>query len=162
MLNIQHFMTALKSTWIRRLFTTNAKWKLLFEITTKLSIQKLVICGDYFIKIQFKKLNNSFWKDVLYSWWLIQQKQIPGSINELIRTNISHNNKITVDHRPILYEHCIKNGVIFIQDLIDEQGQFLTLEMFRNKYNLCSHFLEYASLVKAVNIYIYIYMTHFQ
>ena len=155
MLNIQHFMTALKSTWIRRLFTTNAKWKLLFEITTKLSVQKLVICGDYFIKIQFKKLNNSFWKDVLYSWWLIQQKQIPGSINELIRTNIWHNNKITVDHKPIFYEHYIKNGVIFIQDLIDEQGQFLTLEMFRNKYNLCSHFLEYASLVKAVKKYIY-------
>ena len=55
MLNIQHFMTALKSTWIRRLFTTNAKWKLLFEITTKLSVQKLVICGDHFIKIQLKK-----------------------------------------------------------------------------------------------------------
>ena len=43
MLNIQHFMTALKSTWIRRLFTTNAKWKLLFEITTNLSVQKCYI-----------------------------------------------------------------------------------------------------------------------
>ena len=27
--------------------------------------------------------------------------------------------------------------------------------MFRNKYHLCSHFLEYASLVKAVKTYIY-------
>ena len=62
MLNIQHFMTDLKSTWIRRLFTTNAKWKLLFEITTNLSVQIFVICGDYFIKIQFKKLNIRFGK----------------------------------------------------------------------------------------------------
>ena len=69
----------------------------------------------------------------------MQQKQILGNINKLIRTNIWHNNKITVDHKPILYEHYIKNGVIFIQDLIDEQGQFLNFEMFRNKY-LCSHF----------------------
>ena len=124
MLNIQHFMTDLKSTWIRRLFTTNAKWKLLFEITTNLSVQIFVICGDYFIKIQFKKLNNSFWKDVLHSWWLIQKKQIPGSINELIKINIWQNNKITVDRKPIFYEHYITNGVIFIHDLIDEHGQF--------------------------------------
>ena len=73
---------------------------------------------------QLKKLNNSLWKDVLHSWWLIQQKQIPGSINELIRTNIWHNNKITVDRKLIFYEHYIKNGDIFIQDLIDETGQF--------------------------------------
>ena len=83
--------------------------KLLFEITTKLSVQNCFIGGDYCIKIQFKKLNNSFWKDVLYSWSLIQQKQIPGSINELIRTNIWHNNKITVDRKAISYEHYIKN-----------------------------------------------------
>ena len=69
--------------------------------------------------MQFKKLNNSFWEDVLHSWCLIQQKQIPGSINGLIRINSWHNNKITVDRKPIFYEHYIKNGVIFIQDLID-------------------------------------------
>ena len=42
-----------------------------------------------------------------------------------------------MDRKPIFYEHYIKNGVIFIQDLIDEQGQFQIV-------------LEYASLVKAV------------
>ena len=126
----------------------------MYEITT-LSVQTFLISGDYFIKIQLKKLNNSFCKDVLYSWWLIQQKQILGSINKLIRTNIWHNNKIKVDRKPIFYELYIQNGVIFIQDLIDEQGQFLIFEMFRNKYHLCSHFLEYASLVKAVKTYIY-------
>ena len=91
--------------------------RLLFQkCANKIISTKRIICGDYFIKIQIQKnptLNNSLWKKVLNSWWQIKQKQIPECINELIEINIWRNNKITVDHKSIFYEHYIKMVLFF-------------------------------------------------
>ena len=48
------------------------------------------------------------------------------NINRLlgVRQTVWQNNKITVDRKPIFYEHYIKNGVIFIQDLIGRKDIF--------------------------------------
>ena len=66
---IKKNITALKSTWIRRILQSNAKWKELLESELmKICIDKLWIFGLNFIKNVSVKSTNNFWKDVFQSW----------------------------------------------------------------------------------------------
>ena len=41
-------------------------------------------------------------------------------------------------------------GIYFINDLLKDDGSFFTLQEFKNKYRLNSHFLEYNGLIYAI------------
>ena len=45
----------------------------------------------------------------------------------------------------------MKKGIIFIYDLLDNEGNILT---FRNKYKIKTNFLHYASLVNAIKSFL--------
>ena len=48
----------------------------------------------------------------------------------------------------------LKNGIYFINDIIDKNGYFLTYEQFKNKYDNIANFLEYTSLISSIKEYI--------
>ena len=43
MINVKAFMDALKTTWIRRLITTDSKWQ--YFIRVNIQMDKLLACG---------------------------------------------------------------------------------------------------------------------
>ena len=152
--NIQHVMMSLKSSWIKRLLLNNKKWVNLFQSISGLTTHNLIIYGDYFITLKKENIKNSFWKDVLYSWVLLQQKQILTSTEDIQGLNIWYNSKILKDNKPFSYNNYIRKGIIFINDLLDDEGNFLTFQIFREKYDIKTNFLNYASLVKAVKAFL--------
>jgi hypothetical protein len=153
--NIVHLVTSLKATWIQRIFRQSTKWITLFESTTNLRTKDLVIYGDYFLEIKKEKVTNMFWKDVLCSWALVQKNQKLQNTEDIQGLNIWYNTNILLNNKPFIYKNFINKGVIFISDILDEEGDFLTFESFTNKYNINTHFLNYASLINAVKAFVH-------
>ena len=60
MVDYKKFITALKSTWIRRILQSNAKWKKLLESELKICIDKLWIFGIDFIRKVCANSTNNF------------------------------------------------------------------------------------------------------
>ena len=95
MLDYFEFITALKSSWIRRLMQCRTKWKNLLEAIIKENVN-LWLKGTDFISDISKSINNIFWKEVFCSWVKIveitadQSENIPFEhiwFNPRLKTN---------------------------------------------------------------------------
>ena len=75
MINIQNYIDGLKTTWIRRLITTDdASWKnISFAI---MDIDKLLTTGIDILNKTIDNIKNSFWKDVLVAWKKLREKSV--------------------------------------------------------------------------------------
>ena len=72
MINIHSFILALKSTWIMRLFFNNCKWQNI--VMSSIDINKLSCGGSGYIDQVIESVKNQFWKDVLYAWKSVIEK----------------------------------------------------------------------------------------
>ena len=52
------------------------------------------------------------------------------------------------------YKSCIEKGITLVNDLLDEEGFFLTLTNLQNKYDIAINFLDYESLIHAIDTWI--------
>ena len=69
MINIDHFITTLKSSWIKRLTLKQKPWMdLFFAINGNDEVDRLFHFGDYFIYQCLLQKNNTFWQNVLNLW----------------------------------------------------------------------------------------------
>ena len=89
-------------------------------------------------RIDFFLIANNLSGDVKNSY---DQKQ------ELILFN---NKDILVDGKPIFLSEWFKKGILSINDLLNESGNFLTFHEFRDKYSCESNFLQYYQVVSAI------------
>ena len=65
MTNLNAFMNALKSPWVRRILTSDSKWQEFMKI--HLNLEKLMSCDTEHIRETYNTISNEFWKDVLKS-----------------------------------------------------------------------------------------------
>ena len=63
MINLNTFVSALKSTWIRRLLLNESKWQEIIKL--HINLETLTSCNVEYIQDISSTLNNQFWKDVL-------------------------------------------------------------------------------------------------
>jgi len=61
-----------------------------------------------------------------------------------------NNKDILVDGKPIFPSEWFKKGILSINDLLNESGNFLTFHEFRDKYSCESNFLQYYQVVSAI------------
>ena len=55
--------------------------------------------------------------------------------------------------KTLCYYHWVKNGVDFVGDLLDDNGNILTLDDFKLKYKVNTNFLEFGGLIAAIKKY---------
>ena len=72
MINLNAFVSALKSTWIRRLLLNESKWQEIIKL--HINLETLTSCNAEYIQDISSTLNNQFWKDVLKSFLDINYK----------------------------------------------------------------------------------------
>ena len=68
--------------------------------------------------------------------------------------NIWYNTQLLKESKPFLYSHYIKKEIVFIGDLLDDEGTILNLVTYTRKYDVQTNFLNYASL-NAVNVFLH-------
>ena len=153
MVDMRSYINALKITWIRRyLNVVDSGWVNLFSKITTIQ-NSLVLEGGHANIVQPLKLAqcpNYFWIDVLNAWCSFVSIHEPDTLNDVLTNTLWYNHRIRVGKKTVYYKHWANKGVNFVCDLLDEKGDFLTLENVMVRSNIRTNFLQYGGMVKAV------------
>ena len=153
MVDLQSYIHALKATWIRRLLNAgDLEWANLFYTISKMNHLLDIEGGSEDILNCFKQFKkpNLFWQDVFLAWSKVVKSHHPTNNLELMKSVLWYNDHILVGKKTLYYRHWVKNGVHFVSDLIKENGKFLSLDEFRNKFDVKTNFLEYGAVINAL------------
>ena len=94
MINLNAFVGALKSTWIRRLLLNESKWQEIIKI--HINLEMLTSCNVEYIQDILSTLNNQFWKDVLKSFLDINYKTEICE-EQILKSPLFYNRNIKID-----------------------------------------------------------------
>lgn len=88
-----------------------------------------------------------FYKTILESF--SELKTLHGY--EQSQNLVLFNNKdILVGGRPVYLHEWFKRGIVFVNDLLNENGKFLTFKEFSDKYECTTNFLQYYQVISAI------------
>jgi len=148
--DIRRYMDALKLTWIRKLFTSNMKWKCFLNCNEKLalSLDKTGSAVGLFMNV------NDFWTDVFNAYFDFGKNICVETVDEVVSEPLFCNDKILINKKPFCCRKWIKEGVYLIAHLLDENGNFMLYQAFRDKYNIHTDFLKYNGCVQAIKEYL--------
>ena len=130
------------------MYSQDTKWKSLLNKIVPLEM--LMKTGSEFINAVKKDIKNNFWIDTFSAFQTIQDKTEIQSWYDLISQPIWNNNKIKVGNKTIFYKKWFKNNIVYISDLLDENGSFLSFENLQKIYKIKTNFLIYASLQNSI------------
>ena len=150
MIDINAFITALKSTWLRKLIIdNNSQWILLLQCNA--NIQNILSFGTAYISEKIlPKIKNKFWIDVFLSHIHIYKKLIPNEREQFLACPIFYNEDIKIGNKIIFNESCFESGIKFINDITKENGSMYTYDELKITYNVNINFLQYTGLVKSI------------
>ena len=131
--HISSFCAALKVAWLKKVLDINyiASWKtLLLDTLEGFGGDKILYLPSEGL---LKSLHNfnPFWKSV-FEMWAKFERFPPTTPNEVMSQCIWLNNNIKRNGRKFILSHWIQKGVYFINDLLTNEGKFLSFVEFRN------------------------------
>ena len=148
MINIEAFITALKTTWLRKLITNNSLWGVILQSTV--DTQSLLHFGTAYIAEKILPITkNKFWKDVFRAHMHLSSKQTPTELDHFQTNPLFLNENIKIGNKPVYNKSCIDNGIRYINDIIKQDGNFFTYEELKRTYNVNINFLQYSGLVRS-------------
>ena len=147
MVNIMAFMEALKLTWIRRLLTEDCKWQIF--IKQYLDIDKLTGCIIKYLEKVISELPNYFWKDVLQSLIKINKKSVYTDAR-ILKSPIYYHHQIKVGGSHIYFKLWFDKGIKYINDLVNENGEFYHYNEYSMNTGINTNFLQYNGLINAI------------
>jgi len=154
MVDVESYIQALKSTWIRRIINNaETEWVYLFCKTTNIERVQDIEGGSMKILHCMGQKNhkpNQFWKDVFSAWSSFCSCHKPTTRNEILKTSLWYNENIKVGKQSLYYRHWVRNGVDLVNDLLNERGEFFSFEEFINKFNVHTNFVEYRGVISAI------------
>lgn len=148
MIDLNVFINALKSTWIRRFCEKNCKWQNIFM--SYIDKNKLFSCGGAYIKNLYLKIKNYFWKDVLRSWEMLIDRERDTDWEYFLSNPIWLNNLIKIEDKPPYFKDWFEHGIHYINDLYNFDGSFFTIEQLHQHYGINIDVMKYNSLRSAV------------
>ena len=153
MIDVKTFCISMKATWLRKLSNMNNKFSHLVESTCPLLKNIYKYSTDY-IKTKLHQDLNPFWKDVLYSYYKLSLSINPTSDSQCYSINLWHNPDIKVGGSSVCYKRWLAAGIVFLGDLINEEGQFYSYRQFTTNYSITTNFLEYNGFLAAVRHFV--------
>ena len=150
MVNITAYVTALKSTWIRKILNSEGIWQnILFQ---KIQKKFLLKCGVSYIEDCILKVENHFWRDVLYSWKkIIDVDYCSSSVEQNIACMpLWYNNNFMINNKSFIYKELYDNGFMYVNDLLNIDGSFLTYDELTSNFSLTINFLDFQSIRASV------------
>ena len=150
--DVESHINALKINWIRRFIREDKKWIKLSEFCVNVSSNDICCMGLSRFNILKDKINNKFWYDTLYIWSslinVINHDDL--DFNRIAKQYLWWNDKIKIGNKSVGYRHWIKKGVMFVNDLLNNNGTFMTEVEFEETYNVQTNILEYNGILRAI------------
>lgn len=155
LLNLEALCFALKASLVQKMYL-NPNW----YISVLLKQNHLIFSKGLFMYLQLERTHMSyltdlikdgsvFLKEALESWLCFQFKP-PENRDEILQQIIWLNSNILVEGKPLLWESAIKGGMIFINDIVSEEGKLMDYNQIVEVYgDICSPY-SYNQLVSAL------------
>jgi hypothetical protein len=146
--------TGLKTAWIKKLLEYDGNWS--NYITEKLPLkdpQYFMGCSIKFADIPNKPERNNIWNEILLKWCMLNKEYNEvkrWTFYEISQEHLWWNSYIKVKNRILEYEHWIKKGITKVCHLLDEDGNWLSLSSFQDKYNIKIPFTELYGIQGAI------------
>ena len=141
---------ALKVAWIPRLQTrSDASWKIIPEAALE-NLGGISFLSQCNYDVKFLPFDNlpDFYSDILKYWqntrFAFQKNTSPR--NEIIWNN--HN--IIIDGKAPFYKSWLEKNILRVEDLLDNNGNFLPFNLFSEKFHLETPFTLYFGLINSV------------
>ena len=151
MIDFEIMERSLKIAWIKRIIDSeDAAWKVIPNYATCQygGLQFLVKC-DYNIKSLNLEYLPEFYHKVLNYWH--DSKLLTANKEKSVKNQIIWNNQnIVVDGKPIFFRNWVNKGLVYIDDLLDEDSNFLSLVGLKDKFQINPPFTVYYGLLKAI------------
>ena len=147
MIDVDSFINSLKLTWLWRMLITPNKY---FTTISRL-YPILYDCnkfGSQYLTERKLRNINIFWRDILSTYKSFIDMVKPKNMNEIMSTPLRCNKNIKVGGNTVLYKTWSDNGIMCLSDIFSMDGQILSYEEFRLKYNFQINFLEFYGLIK--------------
>jgi hypothetical protein len=146
LINIEKKIDALQLSWINRITTEDENiWKEILKI----------YLNENDLNRYFKENRNAiltpskFYNNILQNWAKIKEINIPER-NGILSENIWNNRYILQNKKPIWWKKLYERGIIKIQDLIDNEYNFKSIEQISEEFNCRINFFELAVIKECI------------
>ena len=131
MTNIQMHVNAQLASWIKRLLQN--KNSVPFNYISSLIHMNMTD----FLKCSFDSNNfpqdfPDFYKNIFCAWFAI--KEAPKTKDDVLREVIWHNKYIKIQNKTLFAKPLYEKGLTFLNDIVDEKGNFISYECLTKKY----------------------------
>jgi hypothetical protein len=148
--NLEIFEMSLKVTWLRKLTTTEHKWKnVLIQC-----FPCILDLTNYGPEITSRYRGNAFWKDVFSAYKNLFAKVHPKNAQEMLTEPITFNENVKTGNRTVKNNQLHEKGIFKIGQFFDENGRLLSHREFSRKYDININFLAYHGWRLAVKKYV--------
>ncbi len=151
MTSIRDFANSLKLFWVKKIIdqNNNNKWKSLFLDQAK----KIGGKNVFYYTIETLKntdlVENPFWRNIIQIWGEIKSI-VKDPDDDYLSKPLWFNQNIKVGNETIFYYHWSSKGINFINDLLNENGEFWSIEELTNNFHIKTTFLEYGGLLNSI------------
>jgi hypothetical protein len=146
MIDLKEMLNSQKIKWVVKSFSDE---KLLWKKTMKtiLGVDDLPL----FFKHggQIKKCGSDFYSEMIKIWKNVLKNNV-NTTNEILSQSIWYNDHIKVNKQPIFYRKLYNNGIKFISQIVNLQGDFKTFTELQNEFQLDNCFFEYLSIIESI------------
>lgn len=157
MIDIQLFDQSLKIKWIKRIFEKQSAWRsIILNICPNFA--NIYKCGDAYNNYLLPNLHNPFWVQVISYYYSFISNYTYKSLNELEAECFLFNNSIKIGKKPITLNVLLNNGIYQIKHL-KRNGEYLTLQQINRLIDTKLNFLQYNSILSAIQKYMQNYKT---
>jgi len=149
MMHIPSVITGLKIAWVKRLLdNNNSNWKCFYR-------QQLHPFGGnliWYCNINprdkcLASIDNSFIHEIVKSWFNVVFEPASSNFQYQILWN---NSAVRIGNNIVFKKEWYDKGVKYFKDLLSENGEIMSFNVFKDRTGLNINFLEYFSLIYAI------------
>jgi exonuclease III len=139
-----------KIAWVKRILKNpNATWmEFLYTTLPDMDVKHLLRCS-----VDPKLLANNipnFYRQILYAWYEMNPQ--PISIMDIRREILWYNKNIKVGGESLFEKQLYVQGIVSVNDLLNDNGQFMSYKDFISAYDVRINQLRYISIIDAIPI----------
>ena len=145
MVDLFNFEKSVKLNWIRRIIdhkNISTCWFKLMSVEIQ-HLDSLVTFGDEWIKKFTPKLN-PFWKEVFKNWSSFCKNLKVKSNQDILHSSLWFNSQIS--KKEMFFPDWSLKGIKTVADLLDPDGNVITIESLRKTYKFTPNILNYYTM----------------
>ncbi len=138
---------ACKATWVKRILNSDKLSHFVRIFGLPLPFKEMCMF-NYNIKY-LEDYKSSFYAQILKYWYELQVKTVK-TVKDIRTQSIWYNINITINGNPIFNRQLYNRSLVYINDIIDENGRFLSLDDVKQKFDTNMCFMLYNSIKDAI------------